>query len=137
MATASPSLPAQLRGASPALRRTSSAKPARRSSAARASAERAAGAAFAPPVSQGNELLVPEGKYCEKHYQSIRRPTRCEGRGAWSAAIRRAHAAFPRTVMIGNVPVGSAHPIARQTMTTTDTRDVEATVAQASPRDNP
>jgi 4-hydroxy-3-methylbut-2-en-1-yl diphosphate synthase IspG/GcpE len=33
--------------------------------------------------------------------------------------------------MVGNVPVGSKHPIARQTMTTTDTRDVEATVAQA------
>ena len=32
--------------------------------------------------------------------------------------------------MVGNVPVGSAHPVARQTMTTTDTRDVEATVAQ-------
>lgn len=32
--------------------------------------------------------------------------------------------------MIGNVPVGSAHPVARQTMTTTDTRDVAATVAQ-------
>jgi (E)-4-hydroxy-3-methylbut-2-enyl-diphosphate synthase len=35
--------------------------------------------------------------------------------------------------MVGNVPVGSEHPIARQTMTTTDTRDVEATVAQVRP----
>ena len=33
--------------------------------------------------------------------------------------------------MVGNVPVGSKHPVARQTMTTTDTRDVDATVAQA------
>lgn len=32
--------------------------------------------------------------------------------------------------MVGNVPVGSEHPVARQTMTTTDTRDVAATVAQ-------
>lgn len=32
--------------------------------------------------------------------------------------------------MIGNVPVGSEHPIALQTMTTTDTRDINATVEQ-------
>lgn len=31
---------------------------------------------------------------------------------------------------IGPVKVGSEHPIALQTMTTTDTRDVEATVEQ-------
>lgn len=33
-------------------------------------------------------------------------------------------------MQIGNVNVGSEHPIARQTMTTTDTRDVDATVEQ-------
>lgn len=35
-----------------------------------------------------------------------------------------------RRVYIGNVPVGGGAPIAVQSMTTTDTRDVEATVAQ-------
>ena len=39
--------------------------------------------------------------------------------------------------MVGNVPVGSQHPVARQTMTTTDTRDVEATVAQVRCRMRP
>jgi 4-hydroxy-3-methylbut-2-en-1-yl diphosphate synthase IspG/GcpE len=33
-------------------------------------------------------------------------------------------------LQIGNVNVGSEHPIALQTMTTTDTRDVEGTVEQ-------
>lgn len=33
-------------------------------------------------------------------------------------------------MQVGKVPVGSEHPLARQTMTTTDTRDVEATVEQ-------
>jgi len=32
--------------------------------------------------------------------------------------------------MVGNVPIGSEHPIALQTMTTTDTRDVKGTVEQ-------
>lgn len=32
--------------------------------------------------------------------------------------------------MIGNVAVGSEHPIRTQTMTTTDTKDVKATVDQ-------
>lgn len=36
-----------------------------------------------------------------------------------------------RTVWAGKVPIGSEHRIARQTMTTTNTNDVEATVAQA------
>ncbi|KAJ1624263.1 GcpE protein-domain-containing protein, partial [Pavlovales sp. CCMP2436] len=49
-------------------------------------------------------------KYCESVYTPQRRPT--------------------RTVWVGKVPVGSEHPIALQTMTTTDTRDVEGTVAQ-------
>eukprot|EP00922_Rhytidocystis_sp_ex-Travisia-forbesii_P060189 GHVS01089201.1.p1 GENE.GHVS01089201.1~~GHVS01089201.1.p1 ORF type:complete len:837 (-),score=115.60 GHVS01089201.1:418-2661(-) len=38
---------------------------------------------------------------------------------------------FPsRTVMVGPVAMGSAHPIRCQTMTTTDTRDVDASVDQ-------
>ena len=53
---------------------------------------------------------MPEGKYCVSTSGVTRRKT--------------------RTVMIGDVPMGSEHPIVLQTMTTTDTRDVEATVAQ-------
>ena len=34
-------------------------------------------------------------------------------------------------VQIGDVPVGSDHRIALQTMTTTDTRDIDGTVDQA------
>ncbi|KXZ49849.1 hypothetical protein GPECTOR_19g300 [Gonium pectorale] len=49
-------------------------------------------------------------KYCETVHQTKRRPT--------------------RTVMIGKVPVGSDHRIALQTMTTTDTRNVQLTVDQ-------
>lgn len=49
-------------------------------------------------------------KYCESTSKVIRRPT--------------------RTVWVGKVPVGSEHPIVKQTMTTTNTRDVDATVAQ-------
>lgn len=40
-----------------------------------------------------------------------------------------------RTVTIGKVKMGSEHPIVRQTMTTSDTRDVEATVAEVRPRE--
>lgn len=50
-------------------------------------------------------------KYCEDTSASKRRPT--------------------RTVWAGKVPIGSEHRIARQTMTTTNTNDVDATVAQA------
>ncbi|CAM9820931.1 unnamed protein product, partial [Discosporangium mesarthrocarpum] len=49
-------------------------------------------------------------KYCEDTQVAKRRPT--------------------RTVWVGKVPIGSEHRIARQTMTTTDTKDVEATVEQ-------
>lgn len=54
------------------------------------------------------KLVLP--KYCEAAWQTRRRPT--------------------RTVEIGKVKVGSEHPIALQTMTTTDTRDVAKTVEQ-------
>eukprot|EP00200_Dunaliella_tertiolecta_P003897 CAMPEP_0202345932 /NCGR_PEP_ID=MMETSP1126-20121109/4947_1 /ASSEMBLY_ACC=CAM_ASM_000457 /TAXON_ID=3047 /ORGANISM="Dunaliella tertiolecta, Strain CCMP1320" /LENGTH=729 /DNA_ID=CAMNT_0048937283 /DNA_START=35 /DNA_END=2224 /DNA_ORIENTATION=+ len=51
-----------------------------------------------------------DAKYCETVHATKRRPT--------------------RTVMAGKVPIGSDHRVALQTMTTTDTKDVEATVAQ-------
>ncbi|XP_057954982.1 4-hydroxy-3-methylbut-2-en-1-yl diphosphate synthase (ferredoxin), chloroplastic [Malania oleifera] len=62
------------------------------------------------PASEGSPLLVPRQKYCESTYKTVRRKT--------------------RTVMVGNVALGSEHPIRIQTMTTTDTKDVAATVEQ-------
>ncbi|GMP88969.1 hypothetical protein CsSME_00040749 [Camellia sinensis var. sinensis] len=62
------------------------------------------------PASQGSPLLVPRQKYCESIHKTVRRKT--------------------RTVMVGNVAIGSEHPIKIQTMTTTDTKDVAATVEQ-------
>lgn len=50
-------------------------------------------------------------KYCEATYQTKRCPT--------------------RVVMVGNVGVGGHHPVRIQSMTTSSTRDVEATVDQA------
>ena len=44
-------------------------------------------------------------------------------------AILRRHTV---TTWVGSVPVGSAHPIVVQSMTNTDTADVEATVAQVA-----
>ncbi len=49
-------------------------------------------------------------KYCEAIYQTKRRPT--------------------RVVMVGDVGVGGHHPIRIQSMTTSNTRDVEATMTQ-------
>ncbi|GFQ00270.1 4-hydroxy-3-methylbut-2-en-1-yl diphosphate synthase chloroplastic [Phtheirospermum japonicum] len=63
-----------------------------------------------PASSDGSPLLVPRQKYCESIHKTIRRKT--------------------RTVMVGNVALGSEHPIRIQTMTTTDTKDVAATVEQ-------
>jgi len=57
-----------------------------------------------------SDAFLPDGLYCVDNTQTIRRKT--------------------RTVTIGNVKMGSDHPIVRQTMTTSDTRDVEATVAE-------
>ncbi|XP_075112410.1 4-hydroxy-3-methylbut-2-en-1-yl diphosphate synthase (ferredoxin), chloroplastic-like [Nicotiana tabacum] len=62
------------------------------------------------PASEGSPLLVPRQKYCESIHKTVRRKT-C-------------------TVMVGNVALGSQHPIRIQTMTTTDTKDVAATVEQ-------
>ena len=53
---------------------------------------------------------VPRQKYADSIHKTVRRKT--------------------RTVMIGDVAVGSEHPIRVQTMTTTDTKDVDATVDQ-------
>ncbi|XP_031502065.1 4-hydroxy-3-methylbut-2-en-1-yl diphosphate synthase (ferredoxin), chloroplastic [Nymphaea colorata] len=62
------------------------------------------------PASDGSPLLVPRQKYCESIHRTVRRKT--------------------RTVMVGDVALGSEHPIRIQTMTTTDTKDVAATVEQ-------
>lgn len=61
-------------------------------------------------ASEGSPLLVPRQKYCESIHKTVRRKT--------------------RTVTVGNVAIGSEHPIRVQTMTTTDTKDVGATVEQ-------
>lgn len=55
--------------------------------------------------------MVISMKYCESIFQSKRRPT--------------------RVVMVGNVGVGGHHPVRIQSMTTSSTRDVEATIAQS------
>jgi len=62
-----------LRGAPAAARRPSAGR--RFLGRTEASGSPLAGAAFAP-ASEGSELLVPVGQYCEKHYQTVRRPTR-------------------------------------------------------------
>ncbi|WVY99351.1 hypothetical protein V8G54_025421 [Vigna mungo] len=62
------------------------------------------------PASPGSPLLVPRQKYCESLHKTVRRKT--------------------STVMVGNVALGSEHPIRIQTMTTTDTKDVAGTVEQ-------
>ncbi len=49
-------------------------------------------------------------RYCESYYKTKRRPT--------------------REVMVGNVGVGGHHPVRIQSMTTSSTRDVEATIQQ-------
>ncbi|MFI0434972.1 MAG: (E)-4-hydroxy-3-methylbut-2-enyl-diphosphate synthase [Parachlamydiaceae bacterium] len=49
-------------------------------------------------------------KYCEAVYQTKRRPT--------------------RVVMVGHVGLGGSHPIRIQSMTTSNTRDIEATLHQ-------
>ncbi len=60
-------------------------------------------------VIHGFKLFMNQ-KYCENVNRAVRRKT--------------------RTITVGKVPIGSAHPIAKQTMTTTNTRDVDASVNQ-------
>jgi len=50
--------------------------------------------------------------------------------GVYCDSLERCERRKTRTVMVGDVPVGSEHPVATQTMTTTLTHEVEATVAQ-------
>jgi (E)-4-hydroxy-3-methylbut-2-enyl-diphosphate synthase len=102
------------------------------------------------------QLYIPTPKYSESIYQTRRRPTRTiqvmlkissltnmlhcfdicyvgiSFFGRPSLNEREGglqHVSVPLS-QIGNVKVGSDHPIALQTMTTTDTRDIEATVDQ-------
>lgn len=56
---------------------------------------------------------VPRQKYCESLNKTVRRKT--------------------RTVMVGDVALGSEHPIRIQTMTTSDTKDITATVDEVFP----
>eukprot|EP00249_Psilotum_nudum_P019451 c27258_g1_i2 orf=440-2713(+) len=58
----------------------------------------------------GVPLVVPRQQYCSSVHKTVRRKT--------------------STVMVGNVAIGSEHPIRVQTMTTTDTKDVRGTVEQ-------
>lgn len=58
----------------------------------------------------GRGVFMAADKYCEDVTRPRRRPT--------------------RTCQVGKVPIGSKHPVAKQTMTTTVTRDVDASVAQ-------
>ena len=60
-------------------------------------------------IIHGFKLFMNQ-KYCENVNRAVRRKT--------------------RTITVGKVPIGSAHPIAKQTMTTTNTRDVDASVNQ-------
>ena len=61
-------------------------------------------------VTTVSSLTMEVGKYCESRLMPTRRPA--------------------RTVEVGPVKIGSEHAIALQTMSTTDTRDVDASVAQ-------
>lgn len=90
------------------------------------------------------DILIPS-QYCESTFQTRVRPQR-DAQHAWHPGPSRPgpfrRRARPqrarlspqrrktRTVWAGKVPIGSEHPIAKQTMTTTDTRNVEATVDQ-------
>jgi len=60
-------------------------------------------------VAAPSDVLIPA--YCDDTTRTLRRKT--------------------RTVTIGNVKVGSEHPVVKQTMLTTDTRDVQATIDEA------
>mmetsp|Transcript_29756 Transcript_29756/g.63204 ORF Transcript_29756/g.63204 Transcript_29756/m.63204 type:complete len:757 (-) Transcript_29756:163-2433(-) len=57
-----------------------------------------------------DEDVGPLGKYCEDLYSVVRRPS--------------------RTVTCGPIKFGSDHPIVRQTMATTDTANVDASIEQ-------
>lgn len=67
---------------------------------------------WTPSVKSGarDEIYGPISKYCENLYEVTRRKT--------------------RTVNCGPIKFGSEHPIVRQTMATTNTADVDATIEQ-------
>jgi (E)-4-hydroxy-3-methylbut-2-enyl-diphosphate synthase len=67
---------------------------------------------WTPSIKTGerDEVFGPIQQYCQDLYQVTRRPT--------------------RTVNCGPIKFGSQHPIVRQTMATTNTADVEATIDQ-------
>jgi (E)-4-hydroxy-3-methylbut-2-enyl-diphosphate synthase len=69
-------------------------------------------------------------KYCEDITKTKRRPTRFDYN--FLIYIRFSHYYFKRTVHVGKVQLGSEHPVAKQTMTTTNTRDVGASVDQVN-----
>jgi len=70
------------------------------------------GLVWTPPIKSGerDKQFGPLKDYCVDRYGATRRPT--------------------RTVTCGPLKFGSEHPLVRQTMATTDTRDVEASIAQ-------
>jgi len=70
------------------------------------------GLLWTPPIKSGerDKVFGPLKDYCPDRYTVSRRKT--------------------RTVECGPIKFGSEHPLVRQTMATTDTRDVEATIAQ-------
>lgn len=77
-------------------------------------------------VIPGKKLVMP--KYCESTHQTKRRPTRTVEVRMIGDVLHVL--CFTLVLQIGKVKVGSEHPIALQTMTTTDTRDVAKTVEQ-------
>lgn len=85
------------------------------------------------------ELIIP--KYCESIHQTRRRPTRtvtvrapsCFASTRLLLPCQAYHSALLNMLLqlqVGPVKIGSEHPIALQTMTTTDTRNIQATVDQ-------
>jgi (E)-4-hydroxy-3-methylbut-2-enyl-diphosphate synthase len=94
-------------GSKVALKTTPASRAQPRSSVVRPTRAQAVSAEYALNESG---VLMPTGKYCVNHAETVRRKT--------------------RTVHVGNVKIGSEHPIVKQTMTTSDTRDVEKTVAE-------
>lgn len=66
----------------------------------------------------------------KQRLQGVVAPTHALPAGGYCEAVEKCDRRKARTVTIGDVPVGSGHRIATQTMTTTLTSDVEATVEQ-------
>lgn len=69
--------------------------------------------------------------YCEDTTKPKRRPTRYSFQILYSALFHLFNV-VDRTVVIGPTLLGSDHPVAKQTMTTTNTKDVESSVKQVT-----